>query len=534
VRSLLSFGFSSLRSSFDGVARRFKKFSTVKVLGVMFLVGFLVRLVPELLAGALPIGFDTVHYAAAMQSGVVFAHWSSFFTSSWLFYALTVPVYGLLQVDPFLLLKVMAPALYGLNVAGIYFFARKVLGWDFRMGVFAGVFFALQLAALRISWDLLRNTLGMGLLLFALAYVREVDSKRGFKLFSVLSLLCVFAHEYAAATLLVAVLGLVVWRMFKRQLFSGAKRLLLGVLPALAVFVVGMALRFFPVGYVAETNVIEVGETVTVKAGGLFFLENYLATNSSVISYAGYWDLALNVVLLFALLFLPYIFLVVRGFFRNHILNFWTGLLLVGAFGCLLVPVAALEVWYRWMFMLVYPFTFYAVSGFGRLAGWFSGNCFRFCSWFSSKKAVVMVLLTWVLGVAYLATPALMILANTSLPMPLSLTLYFSTSPTVPYEDERGVVAAMSWLDDNMDGFSVVVLESVFFFYGQLYLDKDKPIIYVQTDLDLAVQTAFDREFGSVYFVYWNQPIGWVGVSVPEGFVSVRDFGRISVYAYEV
>jgi hypothetical protein len=127
-----------------------------------------------------------------------------------------------------------------------------------------------------------------------------------------------------------------------------------------------------------------------------------------------------------------------------------------------------------------------------------------------------------------------MILANTSLPMPLSLTLYFSTSPTVPYEDERGVVAAMSWLDDNMDEFSVVVLESVFFFYGQLYLDKDKPSIYVQTDLDLAVQTAFDREFGSVYFVYWNQPIGWVGVSVPEGFVSVRDFGRISVYAYEV
>lgn len=523
-----------LHLSVDGLAARFAAFSMLKALGVVFLAGFLVRLVPELLAGAAPIGFDTVHYAVVMQSGVVWANWGSFFTSSWLLYALTVPLYSVSQVDPFLLLKVVAPALYGLNVAGIYFFARRMLGWDLRMGVFAGVLFALQLASLRISWDLLRNTLGMGLLLFALAYVGEVDSKRGFALFSVLSLLSVFAHEYAAVTLLVVVLGLVVWRLFKRQMFSGAKRLVLGVLPALAVFVIGMGLRFFPVGYVAETNVIQVGETVSVKAGGLFFLENYLAENSSAISYGGYWDLALNVCMLFAFLFLPYLFLVVKGFFRNSVLDFWTGLLVIGAFGCLLVPFAALQYWYRWMFMLVYPFTFYAVSGFRRLAGRFKGDRSRFSSWFSNKKAAAMVLLTFALGIAYLVTPGLMMFAGASLPMSPSTSLYFSTSPTVPYEDVDSVVAAMGWLNDNMDGVSSVILQSVFLFYGQLYLDKDKPIVLVQSDVDLAVKTAVDYGFGSVFFVYWNQPIGWVGVSVPDGFVSVQDFGRISVYAYEV
>lgn len=367
--SALSLELSYLRLRLGGLASRFAGFSAAKALGVMFLVGFLVRLVPELLAGALPIGFDTVHYAAAMKSGVVWAHWSSFFTSSWLFYALTVPVYSVLQVDPFLLLKVVAPALYGLNVAGVYWFARRMLGWDLRMAFFAGVFFALQLASLRISWDLLRNTLGLGLLLFALAYVGAVESRRGFAVFSVLSLLCVFAHEYAAVTLIVVVLGLAVWRLLKRQLSLGSKRLLLGVLPAMVVFVIGLGLRFFPIVYVAETNVIEVGEAMSVKAGGLFFLENYLAENASVISYSGYWDLVLNVVLLFVFLFLPYVFLVVKGFFRNGVLDFWTGLLLVGAFGCLFVPFAALELWYRWMFMLVYSFTFYAVSGFRRLAG---------------------------------------------------------------------------------------------------------------------------------------------------------------------
>jgi len=177
------------------------------------------------------------------------------------------------------------------------------------MGVLAGVFFALQLASLRISWDLLRNTLGMGILLFALAYVNEVDSRRGFALFTVFSLLSVFAHGYAAVTLLVVVLGLVIWRFMKRRMVGGSFRLLVGVLPALAVFVVGLGLRFFPVSYAAETNVIGLGEAISVKPGGLFFMEDYLSANSSATSYAGYWDLALNVGLLFAVLFLPYIFL---------------------------------------------------------------------------------------------------------------------------------------------------------------------------------------------------------------------------------
>src|SRR5512138_1736729 len=76
-------------------------------------IGFLIRLVPELLAWPLPIGFDTVSYAVSMKSGVVWVHWSQFFTSTWLLYSFIVPLYGLTQVDPFLLLKVVAPLLYG-------------------------------------------------------------------------------------------------------------------------------------------------------------------------------------------------------------------------------------------------------------------------------------------------------------------------------------------------------------------------------------------------------------------------------------
>ena len=509
------------------------KLTDRKALIACLSIGFFVRLIPELLAFPLPIGFDTIDYAFAMKNGVIWAHWGSFFTSSWLLYALIVPLYSLLRTDPFLLLKVVAPLLFGLNVAGIYWFARKFLGWDLRMGLFAGSFFALQLASLRISWDLLRNSLGLGLLLFTLPYVREVNSKRGFMLFVLLSLLTVFAHEYAAVTLLVAVLGLVVWRLIKRQLDSGSIRLALAVLPALTVFLVGMGLRFFPVRYVTETNIISAGDTVSGKVGGLFFLVDYLRVQSSVDSYASYSNLALSVGLLFAVLFLPYLFLVVKGFFRNSVLDFWTGLLLVGAFSCLVVPFFALEYWHRWMFMLVYPFTFYAVNGFGKLLSKFPKRKISSPSWLYKTIAAAFLLLTFGLGVAYLATPVLMVNANVSLPYVSGTHLYFSTSPTVPYEDVPCVAQALSWLNGNMTVNSSVILQHAFLFWGRLYLDKSHVIVHFENNPDLAINTAFSHGFDDVFFVWWNTPIGWYNVSVPDSFVSVQEFGRISVYMYE-
>ena len=496
-------------------------------------IGFFVRLVPELLAFSTPIGFDTIYYAYVMKSGVVVSHWGSLFSSSWLLKAVIVSLYNMTKLDPFLLLKVIAPVLFGLNVAGVYWFSRKNLRWSIPMGLLAGVFFALQLASLRISWDLLRNTLGLGILMFALSYIKEVSSKRGFALFTGLSVLCVFAHEYAAVTLLFVVFGLLAWQLVRKQMNVDAKHLLLGVLPALSIFVVGLYLRLNPIRVAISSNVSVVGDTVSGNSGSLFFLVNYLQVQNSVDSYANYVGLAFSVFVLFALLYLPYLFLVVKGFFRNGILNFWTGLLLVGSFSCLIVPFSALQYWHRWMFMLAYPFTFYAVAALSRFFSGFREKRFSLPGFFSSRKAAFSVLLTFGLGIAYLATPVLMVFSDTSVPGISNTFLYFSTSPTVPYQDVEDVVQAMNWLNNNMISMSSVVLQHAFVMWGRLYLDNSKAIFEFDKDVPLALSTAADNGFNQVYFVWWNVPIGWYGVSLSSDFVSVQDFGRISVYAYE-
>ena len=512
----------------EWVVDRFRGFSSSKALGTVFLVGFFVRLVPELLAGAAPIGFDTVYYAAAMKNGVIWANWSSFFTATWLVNALTVPLYSVFQVDPFLLLKGLAPAFYGLNVAGIYWVGRKMLRWDVKMCLAAAVLFAVQLAALRISWDLLRNTLGMGLLLFALPLVGRIDSKRDFVMLAFLSLFVVFAHEYSGVALVVIVLSMICWRLIRKSLGRSDFLTFLAFLPALAVFSIGMFLRFFPVRYAVESTAFSTGEAYV---GRFKFFANYLVVNDGVFHYPSYADLLLDVTLLFAFLYLSYLFLVWKGFFRNEALNVWTVLLLFGSFGCLIWPFFALDFWSRWMFMLVYPFTFYAINGLFRLLRGDSGGKARLDGF--KKKAVFGALgVTFLLGSVYLATPFLMNSVQTGVFVLPYASAHFSSAPAVPYQDVKSVSEAWTWLNDNIGSNSCVLVNHVFVEWEQLYLDKAQVTIQFWNDGEIALNDALDRGFGSVYFVWWNTDIGWYNVSVPDDFVRLRDFERISVYAF--
>jgi hypothetical protein len=97
----------------------------------------------------------------------------------------------------------------------------------------------------------------------------------------------------------------------------------------------------------------------------------------------------------------------------------------------------------------------------------------------------------------------------------------------------NSVVDAMGWLNDHLDAVSCVALQHAFLRWGELYLDKSHEIVHFEIDVNSALNTGFENGFSSVFFVWWNEPIGWYGISVPESFVRVQDFGRISVYVYE-
>lgn len=503
------------------------KLTAGRGLGLCFLAGFCIRLVPEILAFPHPIGFDAVYYATVMKNSVVWAHWSQFFSTTWLFNAIMVSLHDVSGVDPFLLLKLTAPLLYGLNVAGVFWFARKMLNWNVKLSLLAGGLFSVQLASLRISWDLFRNTLGLGLLLFTLPLVGRASSKRDLALLVLLSLLTVFAHEYAAVTLLAIVGSVLFWHLLRKRLVNVDVLTLVAVLPALCVFLTDVFLNLYPIRYSTTTNVISIGGT---SSGRFFFLANYLSVKDAVFHYPTYLSLVLDVLLLFAFLYLSYLCLVWKGFFKNTVLNSWTAFLLVGSFGCLLVPFFALDNWDRWMFMLAYPFTFYAVNGISLLKNYSVSHKRSFGA--STRKIKGMLIITVLLGCTYLATPVLMNTINAGTFSVYPTSMHFSFAPTVPYEDVDDVTKAMNWLNANMGNSSCVVLHDAFFQWGRLCLDQTHEIVHFSDDVDLAVNASVQQGFRQIFLVWWNKNIGWYGVQVPSYFVQLKDFGRISIFSY--
>jgi len=504
-----------------------------------FVLGFVVRLIPEVLSYPYPIGFDTVYYGAMIERGIVWQDWTSIF-STWLLDSILIPIHQVTQVDPFALLKLAAPILYALNVCGVYYFSRKALSWSVRKSLTASLFCVFQLALLRLSWDLYRNMLGLTILLFTLPLIRGIETKKGFTLFVLMSVLVVFAHMLVPIVLFAVILGTLIGALMKGEKVRAVKALLV-VLPALIIFVASVSL--VPGRSNMPANVINTYEEPT-RPGGLFFLANYLSVSDPVHSYSAYPDLVFYVLFLFSVLYLWWLPLVLIGFFRDIILDSWTLVFLVGSFNVLITPFCALSVWNRWMFMLVYPFIFYAVSGIAKV---FKAKdksvapSFRWLRWMkvSRKATLVMFSIAVVSGSIFMTVPPFFdefdeFEAGPRLPTAHSYLPYTMLDNTVPLRDVESTVNVMNWLNEHMNSDSSVLVHLDFLWWASLYLDQRHVIVYYVEGGRKALDIAKQHSFGRIYLVWWNESIDWYGFEIPKSFISVVNIDRISVFEYVV
>lgn len=497
---------------------------------IAFLVGFAVRLIPEILSYPYPIGWDTIYYAARISNGVVWTHWGNIF-STWLIYGILVSLGNLTQLEPFLLLKIVAPLLYGGTTAGIYYMAWKKLNWNAAKSLLASGFFAFQLAALGISWHFYRNIFGLMLLLFVIPFLKSDLGRKEAVLLSVLSVLIVWGHELAAVSLFSMVLGLFITSFFKKEKIPYC--LIVAIIPALTVFVVG-AFQLFPSVFITDTNIIEIGDSFFARSGGMFFLTDYLSVFTPVEHYASYFELFSHVFSLFLLLYVVLLPLILVGYFKDRILGSWTLLLLIGSFSCIILPFSGLLLWNRWMLMLVFPFTFFAVGGLCKVSKY--GEAFsvsRFLSWFklTKKVAIGLSLLTFLVGGLFMTWPLIdgkygvIGVEGTFRYIPSTM-----QSSSVPLQDTEGTIEAYEWLNANMDADSSLLVHDVFEFWTMLYLEEDHTALVFDNDVEAAVTFALENGYEEAYLVWWNEDFGWYTLRLSQDWVSVFDSGRISVF----
>lgn len=493
-----------------------------------FALGFIVRLIPEVLSYPYPIGFDTVYYAARIKSGVVWYDWASVF-STWLLYAILIPFYRIVQVDPFLLLKLAAPTLYALNVCGVYYFAKKALNWETRKGLIAAFLFAFALAALRLSWDLYRDMLGMAILLFALPLIKNMKTKWDYAAFFLLSLLVVFSHELVSVIMFAVVFG-VIMIDFMKDRRRMLKLLAVTSLP-FGIFLMNLHLLTFS----NPTNVINVYDWTYSSPIGSYFIVNYLRINMPIYHYPTYIDLVSQIFLLFCVLFLWWLPLICVGFFRDKILDCWSILLLIGSFDSLITPFFAVAMWERWMFILVYPFTFYAANGIKRISeSKFVNPDLKWLGWMKvSKKTMLgIVLLTISLGSLFMAVRY----GDGGVFCIPSVNSYFPSNMlqnSIPLQDVKSLVGVLKWMNERANTSSCVLVQTAFLWWADLYLNK-YTIVYFTSYVKKALNVALENGYDHVYFVWWNENIGWYNITVPKYFVPTFSYGRISAFKYNI
>ena len=157
----------------------------------------------------------------------------------------------------------------------------------------------------------------------------------------------------------------------------------------------------------------------------------------------------------------------------------------------------------------------------------------RWMSWIriSGKSVIGISLVTVLLGSLFMSWP--LISGRYGLfGIPTTWKYFPSTmqSSTVPLQDTEGTVKAVEWLNRHMTDGSSVLVHDVFFWWTELYLDENHVVIFFTSNLEAALDLALEKGFNSLYFIWWNEDIGWYGLTVPSDFVSVFESGRISVF----
>jgi len=460
------------------------------------LIPFIIRIIPELIAGPYPIGYDAIgSYVPFMLDWSAGNFTFNPLIGGWILYAVLGIAYTYTHIDPVAITKLTSALLYAGLGFSEYGFARLTLRWGQKKSGFLIVISSLYFASLRISWDLFRNTLGLIVLFPALILNQGSLTRRRTVLLAAISWLIVATHLLVGTLFLgISLLGLI-------QAKEGKIPRVMAILPGVAQFVSSLASFQFQ-----GVSIVSVGAS----------------TVQPMYSYAfvGYVLLPL----------LPMAFI---GFAKtaNPVIRYWVGICLLGIIlGTTPLSInSELITPDRWTLMLSVPTVIFAVEGYSR----FDLKSLRKLFPLSKTLKLTWLSLIVLLGITFLALPA-----GEAFPY---FTYFASTSPTsmlqstVPLEDSQSLVTAISWLSTNASLGAVIMADhATYGWLREYYRGTDTIVAYPSSvNLQQELTMTLGKGYQTIYTLWWVDHFGWYGQpTVPTGFGLTYVNGRIGVFLY--
>src|SRR3989454_10083973 len=207
---------------------------------VLFALAALHRSIPEVLAGKYPVGFDVNAYYPYLILSFPSISAVDLLKAGPLFYGIMWFIQAITGADVFLLLKIVGPVIYGILSASFLVFLVKFLKLSLQKATFGTILLVLQPIALRISWDLFRNELGLAFGLVALTSLKT-NWRQKYVIAGSLGLLAVLAHPLAAVLMFVGTFGL----LLSTKLNSEQLKIVASFAPSAILFLVAAFVLYF-------------------------------------------------------------------------------------------------------------------------------------------------------------------------------------------------------------------------------------------------------------------------------------------------
>lgn len=452
------------------------------------------------------VGFDTIGYYVPntldwLRGGISF---TSLLSSAPLIYLLLM---GIVSTGaPIVLsLKIIAPLLLGLLGFSVYQYANKALVWSNKKSLAVAVVSTLYFVALRISWDMLRTELASIFLFMTLILLQKNGQsvKKGLLLGLTMALV-VLSHQLVAIIMFAVILATVV-SLFLKKKIANAGSLILSAVPAILLLLSIIYINYF----VFASPIIG-------------FSSNYSGGFETLTSFS-HLSLIGDTLGFLAFCYLPLLPFLVFGIkhLRNNIhLAAW----IIWALVPVLVIIFSPDFFiggvlpYRWIMLLVYPLSFFAVEGLSRV------------KWAWYKVAVCALLV--IFSVSFMVLPN-----NVAFPYYDNYSTYIPKTMlqnTVQLSDCQGTANALTWAQRNMPSNGHLLVHAAFYGWADLTISSSQLIPYYFANVTDAAKTAAENSPSNpLYLIWWVNGSGWYGQStLPSSFDEVYHSGNMAIYKY--
>ncbi|MGZ5549139.1 MAG: hypothetical protein ACXWFZ_14450, partial [Nitrososphaeraceae archaeon] len=123
----------------------------IKILLFCFLIGCLIRIIPEIIAYPYPIGYDTINFYIPLAGG--------FQNDPFQFYTYLLYIFkSVIPLPPPSLIISLSSITYGIFSVSIYLLLK---GLNLKPAWFMTIFILFQISALRTTWDLQKDILAL-------------------------------------------------------------------------------------------------------------------------------------------------------------------------------------------------------------------------------------------------------------------------------------------------------------------------------------------------------------------------------------